>query len=73
MHQHPNNLLSGVYYVRTHPGADTMNFHDPRNQSASIRRASGNERTRRPVALQIASVTSAVVMTAKARIGRCAA
>ena len=37
MHHHPNNFLSGVYYVRTHPGADTINFHDPRNQSGIIR------------------------------------
>lgn len=37
MHQHPNNFLSGVYYVRTNPGADTINFHDPRNQTAIIR------------------------------------
>jgi uncharacterized protein (TIGR02466 family) len=37
MHQHPNNFLSGVYYVRTHPGADTINFHDPRVQSGIIR------------------------------------
>jgi uncharacterized protein (TIGR02466 family) len=37
MHQHPNNFLSGVYYVRTNPGADTINFHDPRNQSGIIR------------------------------------
>ena len=37
MHQHPNNFLSGVYYVRTHPGADTINFHDPHNQSRVIR------------------------------------
>ena len=37
MHQHPNNFLSGVYYVRTHPGADTINFHDPRNQTGIIR------------------------------------
>jgi uncharacterized protein (TIGR02466 family) len=29
--------LSGVYYVRTHPGADTINFHDPRNQTSVIR------------------------------------
>src|SRR5258708_34480769 len=36
MHQHPNNFLSGVYYVRTHPGADTTNFHDPRIQSVII-------------------------------------
>ena len=28
MHHHPNNFLSGVYYVRTHPGADTINFHE---------------------------------------------
>jgi len=36
-HSHPNNYLSGVYYVRTHPGADTINFHDPRPQSGIIR------------------------------------
>jgi uncharacterized protein (TIGR02466 family) len=37
MHSHPNNFLSGAYYVRTHPGADSINFHDPRPQSAIIR------------------------------------
>jgi uncharacterized protein (TIGR02466 family) len=37
VHSHPNNFLSGVYYLRTHPGADTINFHDPRNQSGIIR------------------------------------
>lgn len=37
MHHHPNNFLSGVYYVRTFPGADTINFHDPRNQTGIIR------------------------------------
>lgn len=36
-HSHPNNFLSGAYYVRTHPGADTINFHDPRNQTNIIR------------------------------------
>ena len=36
-HSHPNNFLSGVYYVRTHPGTDTINFHDPRNQAGVIR------------------------------------
>lgn len=36
-HSHPNNFLSGAYYVRTHPGADTINFHDPRNQTSIIR------------------------------------
>lgn len=36
-HSHPNNFLSGVYYVRTSPGADTINFHDPRSQTAIIR------------------------------------
>lgn len=36
-HSHPNNFLSGAYYVRTHPGADTINFHDPRNQTGIIR------------------------------------
>ena len=36
-HSHPNNFLSGVYYLRTHPGTDTLNFHDPRNQTGVIR------------------------------------
>ena len=37
MHNHPNNFLSGVYYVQAHPGADTINFHDPRPQTAIVR------------------------------------
>ena len=37
MHQHPNTFLSGVYYLRTHSGANTINFHDPRNQTGIIR------------------------------------
>ena len=37
LHSHPNNFLSGVYYVRTHEGADTVNFHDPRPQTGIIR------------------------------------
>jgi len=36
-HTHPNNYLSGVYYVRIQPGADTINFLDPRPQTAIIR------------------------------------
>ena len=36
-HSHPNNYLSAVYYVRTSPGADTINFHDPRSQTGVIR------------------------------------
>ena len=36
-HSHPNNFLSGVYYVRVHPGADTISFHDPRSQGRVIR------------------------------------
>ena len=37
IHSHPNNFLSGVYYVQTQPGADTVNFHDPRPQTGIIR------------------------------------
>ncbi|HIG39060.1 MAG: TIGR02466 family protein [bacterium] len=37
MHNHPNNYLSGVYYVRVSTGANTINFHDPRPQSGIIR------------------------------------
>ena len=36
-HSHPNNFLSGVYYVRARPGTNTINFHDPRNQAGVIR------------------------------------
>jgi uncharacterized protein (TIGR02466 family) len=36
-HSHPNNFLSGVYYVHVDPGADRINFHDPRPQAAVIR------------------------------------
>ena len=36
-HSHPNNFLSGVYYVRTLESADTINFHDPRPQTGIIR------------------------------------
>lgn len=37
MHNHPNNFLSGVYYVQVQQGADTINFHDPRPQTAVVR------------------------------------
>lgn len=37
MHSHPNNHLSGVYYLRTQAGADTIDFHDPRPQTTVIR------------------------------------
>jgi uncharacterized protein (TIGR02466 family) len=37
IHHHPNNFLSGVYYVKTRPGADTVNFHDPRAQTGIVR------------------------------------
>lgn len=30
VHTHPNNYLSGVYYVQTPLGADTIDFFDPR-------------------------------------------
>lgn len=37
MHAHPNNFLSGVYYVQVPQGAATINFHDPRPQAAVMR------------------------------------
>ena len=37
MHNHPNNYLSGVYYVQTQAGAGTINLHDPRIQTGIIR------------------------------------
>lgn len=35
-HTHPNNYLSGVYYVQTQKGADTISFDDPRPQTNII-------------------------------------
>jgi len=37
MHSHPNNFLSGAYYVQVQDGADTINFHDPRPQAGVLR------------------------------------
>ena len=37
VHTHTNNFLSSVYYVQTQPGADTINFHDPRIQTTIMR------------------------------------
>jgi uncharacterized protein (TIGR02466 family) len=36
MHTHPNNYLSGVYYVKTQPQADAIVFHDPKPQISII-------------------------------------
>ena len=36
IHSHPNNFLSDIYYVPTHPGANSVNFHDPRLQTGII-------------------------------------
>jgi len=43
-HSHPNNYLSGIYYAQAQPGADTVSFHDPRQQPEIIapRVKSGN-------------------------------
>lgn len=37
VHSHPNNYLSGTYYVRVKEGADVVNFHDPRPQTGILR------------------------------------
>lgn len=36
-HTHPNNFLSGVYYVATGPGSDSISIDDPRPQAVVIR------------------------------------
>lgn len=49
-HTHPNNFLSGVYYLRTPPGGDSISFHDPRTQpniiSPKIRQHNNHNSTR---------------------------
>ncbi len=37
VHHHPNNFLSGVYYLRVGAGSNTIQFHDPRPQIRVIR------------------------------------
>ena len=32
LHNHPNNYLSGVYFLKTQPGAATITFFDPRDR-----------------------------------------
>lgn len=56
-HSHPNNFLSGVYYLQTPAGADTINFHDPRVQTGIIRP---------PVTALTAANTDQVVVNVKA-------
>ena len=41
-HSHPDNYLSAVYYVRAWPGANAINFYDPRSQTGIIRKRSFN-------------------------------
>lgn len=36
MHAHPNNFLSGVYYVSAPEGGNVITFHDPRPQKNVI-------------------------------------
>jgi uncharacterized protein (TIGR02466 family) len=42
-HTHPNNFLSGVYYVQTQPGADSIFFSDPRPQASVVLPPTNNE------------------------------
>ena len=36
-HIHPNNYLSGVYFLRTAEGSDSITFHDPRVVGSMVR------------------------------------
>ncbi|MDJ0935301.1 MAG: 2OG-Fe(II) oxygenase family protein [Kiloniellales bacterium] len=54
-HTHPNNYLSGVYYVQVPAGGDTIMFHDPKPQTNIIspRVAAPNEYNSRNGTLMI--------------------
>ena len=58
LHSHPNNFLSGVYYVRVPSGGDTINFHDLRSQTGILRP---------PVVELTANNTNQVVVRVRAR------
>jgi len=36
-HTHPNNIFSGVYYLRVAEGANKISFEDPRGQASMVR------------------------------------
>jgi uncharacterized protein (TIGR02466 family) len=55
-HCYSNNFLSNVFYVRTHPGTGTINFHNPRSQTGIVRP---------PVVELTAENTDQVVVTVK--------
>lgn len=61
VHSHPNNFLSGVYCVQTSPGADTINFHDPRPQ-ASVLRAPVTELTGQNTDQVVVNVASGTLL-----------
>lgn len=42
-HIHPNNYLSGAYYVKTARGAEAIDFHDPRPQAGLVVPAARNQ------------------------------
>ncbi len=54
-HTHPNNFLSGVYYVQTPAGADSVVFHDPKAQTNIIapRVTQSNEHNSRNATLAV--------------------
>jgi len=49
VHHHPNNYLSAVYYLRTHPGADTINFTTHGARPGSSNRRSSISRPTIPI------------------------
>ena len=61
IHSHPNNFLSGVYYVRTQPGTDTINFHHLRRQT-SLGSARDPLRTLTTTGSVLSAVSSTLLM-----------
>lgn len=67
-HTHPNNYLSGVYYLRTPTGADTIEFTDPRPAAVAcmprakqLNRFNGNRMTVQAKPGQLRAVSSVAV------------
>jgi len=55
IHMHPNNLLSGVYYVAAAPGADGLHFYDPRAQARVLapKYSEGNDANARQTNIEL--------------------
>jgi uncharacterized protein (TIGR02466 family) len=62
LHSHRNNFISGVYYLQTQAGADTINFFDPRVQAGAIRPPANEPTAENTEVAQVRIVNGALIL-----------